>query len=87
MWTIRYTDQALRDLRGIDSVVGRRILDFMDKRVARLRDPRQIGERLHGKLGTYWRFRIGDYRAICEVKDELVTVIVIAIGHRREIYR
>jgi mRNA interferase RelE/StbE len=87
VWTIRYTDQALRDLRGIDSVVGRRILDFMDKRVARLRDPRQIGERLHGKLGTYWRFRIGDYRAICEVKDELVTVIVIAIGHRREIYR
>ena len=87
MWRIRYTDQALRDLRGLDSVVRRRILDFMDHRIGGLRDPRQIGERLHGKLGTYWRFRIGDYRAICEIKDELVTVIVVVIGHRREIYR
>ena len=87
MWTIRYTDRALRDLRSLDSVVRRRIIDFMDKRVAGLRDPRQIGERLHGKLGTYWRFRIGDYRAICQLKDEAVTVIVVAVGHRREIYR
>jgi mRNA interferase RelE/StbE len=87
VWTIRYSDRALRELRGLDSVGARRILDFMDKRVARLCDPRQIGQRLHGKLGTYWRFRIGDYRAICEVKDELVTVIVIAVGHRREVYR
>jgi len=87
VWTIRYTDRALRDLRSLDPSCGGALSISWTNASPGLRDPRQIGERLHGKLGTFWRFRIGDYRAICEIKDELVTVIVVVIGHRREIYR
>ena len=59
----------------------------MDRRVAVHANPRELGERLAGHLREYWRFRIGDYRLLCHIEDRLLTVIVVEIGHRSDIYR
>lgn len=74
-------------MRKLDKPVVRRILDFFDNRVAKQSDPRSLGKALSGPLGTLWSYRIGDYRAICEIRDEVVSVLVLRIGHRREVYR
>jgi len=86
-WTIEFDPDARRELEKLDKSVSGRILKFLRERVAVLDDPRTIGERLHGPLRQYWRYRIGDYRLICSLKDDRLVVIVVRIGHRREIYK
>lgn len=58
----------------------------MDEHVAGLEDPRSAGKALTGPLGTYWRYSVGDYRVICEIKDDVVTVLMLRIGHRCDVY-
>jgi mRNA interferase RelE/StbE len=86
-WAINYTETAKRELKKLDKPAARRILDFLDNRVAKQDDPRQLGKALSGPLGTLWRYRIGDYRVICEIQHQTVTVLVLRVGHRREVYR
>ncbi len=59
----------------------------MDERIAPFDTPRQTGKPLKGPLGELWRYRVGDYRIICDIRDEVVTVLVLQIGNRREVYR
>jgi len=88
VWTIDYTESARRQLRKLDKQAARRILDFMDERIAAQEDPRNTGKALTGPmLGAYWRYRIGDYRIICDIQDGALCVLVIEIGNRREVYR
>ena len=88
VWTIDYTESARRQLRKLDKQTARRILDFMDERIAAQEDPRNTGKALTGPmLGAYWRYRIGDYRIICDIQDGALCVLVIEIGNRREVYR
>jgi mRNA interferase RelE/StbE len=86
-WSIEFDPDARRELEKLDKSVSGRILKFLRERVAVLDDPRTIGERLHGPLRQYWKYRIGDYRLICSLKDDRLVVIVVRIGHRREIYK
>lgn len=86
-WTINYTETARRELRKIDKPVARSILDFLDNRVAKQDDPRHLGKALTGVLGALWRYRVGEYRVICDIQHQTVTVLVLRVGHRREIYR
>jgi mRNA interferase RelE/StbE len=86
-WTVDYTLSAKNQLKKLDGSAARRILDFMDNRVAKQEDPRTIGKALAGPLGKLWRYSIGDYRVICEIQDSSVRILVIRIGHRREVYR
>jgi len=86
-WTISYTDTALKQLRKLDRQTARHILDFMDGRIA-AENPRDLGKALTGPaMGTFWRYRIGDYRIICDIQDGKLCVLVLEIGHRREVYR
>ncbi|MHB9100933.1 MAG: type II toxin-antitoxin system RelE family toxin [Sulfuricella sp.] len=88
VWTIDYTESARRQLRKLDKQTARRILDFMDERIAAQEDPRNTGKALTGPmLGAYWRYRIDDYRIICDIQDGALCVLVIEIGNRREVYR
>lgn len=83
-WTIDYTQTALNQLRKLDKQSARRILDFLDE----LRDdPRSTGKALTGPLGGLWRYRIGDFRVICEIQDGELRVLVVELGNRREVYR
>lgn len=87
-WKIELDAVAARELDKLDPQTARRILAFLRDRVAKLDDPRSIGEALKGsKLGEFWKYRVGDYRLISTIEDERVTVMVIKIGHRREIYK
>ncbi len=88
VWTIDYTESARGQLRKLDKQTARRILDFMDERIAAQEDPRNTDKALTGPtLGAYWRNRIGDYRIICDIQDGALCVLVIEIGNRREVYR
>jgi len=87
-WKIEFLPEAERELAKLDTTVIRRILNFLDNRLKLLEDPRSIGEALKGQeLGKYWKYRVGDYRLICSVQDDQVRVLVVRIGHRREVYR
>lgn len=88
IWEIKYTESALHQLKKLDKPIARKVLDFMDERIAPSADPRSSGKNLVGpKMGSYWRYRIGDVRVICDIKDSELVVLVIELGHRKEIYR
>ena len=87
-WMIEFTQAAERDLDKLDSPVARRLLRFLYQRVARLEDPRSIGEALRGvRLGDCWKYRVGDYRLICSIEDGKLLILVLRLGNRREVYR
>lgn len=87
-WIIKYTDFVRKQLKKLDRQSAQRILDFMDDRIASNDHPRDIGKALTGSaLGAYWRYRVGDYRIICEIQDQQLLVIVVQLGNRKEIYR
>ncbi|EDT9549265.1 type II toxin-antitoxin system RelE/ParE family toxin [Salmonella enterica] len=86
VWTINYSDRAIKSLRKMDKQNARRIVDFMDLRIAVAADPRQSGKPLKGELGEFWRYRVGDYRILCEIRDDELVILAATIGHRREVY-
>lgn len=86
-WTIEFDPRTEKDLRRIGRQEARRIRDYLQNRVAVLDDPRQLGKPLKGQFTELWRYRVGDYRLICELRNTALVVLVIRIGHRREVYR
>ncbi len=87
IWTIEYTRTAESQLRKLDRQIARRILDYLDDKIAPLENPRTRGKALTGVLGELWRYRIGDYRVICEIRDNTMRVLVVEVGHRKQIYK
>ena len=86
-WTIELTSTATRQLAKLDKAAAQRIRTFLQQRIAPAENPRTLGQRLHGKLEEFWKYRVGDYRIITRIEDDRLVVLVIQIGHRREIYR
>jgi mRNA interferase RelE/StbE len=87
-WRIELHPQAEKELSKLDPEVARKIVRFLRERVAPLEDPRSIGEALKGpELGRFWKYRVGDYRLICHIQDRRITILVVTIGHRRDVYR
>jgi mRNA interferase RelE/StbE len=85
-WTIEYDEGALADLKKLDRQIQREILDYMKERVGEAEDPRAFGKPLrHSKFGL-WRYRVRDYRIICELRDAQLRVLVVALGHRSTVY-
>ena len=87
-WRVEFDPAAERELGKLDQQSARRILAFLHGRVAVLDDPRSIGEALKGaKLGSFWKYRVGDYRVIANIEDQAVRILVVRVGNRREVYR
>jgi mRNA interferase RelE/StbE len=87
-WTIEYAQSSRKPMERLDPIVRRRIRVFLSERIALLDDPRQLGEALQGaRMAGLWRYRVGDYRILVNIRDEIVTVIVVSVGHRGEVYR
>ena len=87
-WQIEFDPDAAKELRRLDRPVQQRLLGFLRLRVAPLEDPRAIGEALAGqRLGAFWKYRVGDWRLICDIQDHRIVVRVLRVGHRREAYR
>lgn len=87
-WRIEFADDARKDIKKLGHAEAKRIRNFLRDRVAGSSNPRQLGLALTGsRLGGLWRYRVGDYRIICELQDNKLVVLVVEIGHRREVYK
>ena len=86
-WTIRFSSSAKKSLPKIDKPEARRIMLFLRERIEPIENPRSLGKALSGRLGTLWRYRIGNYRLICDIRDQELIILVIRIGNRKDIYQ
>ena len=87
-WRVEFDPHAIKDLKKLDKPIQVRILDFLRERLARLDNPRDLGEALTGsKLGNYRKYRVGDWRIICDLQDQRIVVRVLRVGNRLEVYR
>jgi mRNA interferase RelE/StbE len=85
-WTIEYDHRALKDLKKLDRKIQREILDYMDERVSKAKDPHDFGKPLRASKFGLWRYRVRDYRIICEFQENRLVVLVVVIGHRSRVY-
>jgi len=83
-YTVEWSTRAEEQLTKLDRSVAKALVRFMSERVHRA-DPRSIGKQL--KASDFWRYRVGDYRILCHIEDEQLVVLVVELGHRREVYR
>lgn len=87
-WTIGVGEKAAGEIRKLDPQTRQRIMRFLSDGLAPLDDPRSIGEALKGsKLGSFSKYRVGDYRIIADIDDGLVRILVVRVGNRRDVYR
>lgn len=87
-YRIEFDPDALKELKKLDRLVQQRLVVFLRTWVGALENPREIGEALAGaRLGHYWKYRVGDWRIICDIQDTRILVRVLRLGHRREVYR
>ncbi len=86
-WTIEYDRRVLKDMKKLDKSVQRQILDYFDECIASSPNPRRFGKSLKARFSGLWRYRIGDYRAICRIEDKKLIVLVVRIGHRSKAYK
>ena len=85
-WVYRFDERALKELKKLGSQAQRDILAYLDERVVGEADPRRFGKGLKAELAGLWRYRVGDYRILCQLKDQELLVLVVAAGHRKNIY-
>jgi mRNA interferase RelE/StbE len=86
IWVWRIDERALKELRKLGPAAQRQIISYLDDRVVGTNDPRSFGKALKGTLGGLWRYRVGDYRVLCQIQDGALIVLVVAVGHRRDVY-
>ncbi|PYX78128.1 MAG: type II toxin-antitoxin system mRNA interferase toxin, RelE/StbE family [Acidobacteria bacterium] len=86
-WKVEIARTAQRQIEKLDRPVQLSILKFLRERIAHSSNPRQFGRPLRGEKQGLWRYRVGDYRLICDIQEVTITVLVLAVGHRKEIYR
>ncbi len=86
-WRIEITRTAEKQIAKLDRQAQQSILGFLHKRLKSADNPRQWGKPLHGEKRGLWRYRVGDYRLICDIQDEKITVLRLGVGHRKDVYR
>ena len=85
-WDYSFTERALKELKKLDRTAQQRIIKWLDERIVDGEDPKLWGKELKGELTGLWRYRVGDYRIICQQQDGVFLVLVLRVGHRRNIY-
>ena len=88
VWTVEYAASVREFVRKLAPDVRTRIRTYIEGRLASLDDPRQLGAPLRGtQFADLWRFRVGDYRIITRLEHSCLVILVLAVGHRSEVYR
>jgi len=85
-WKIEFTKKAKKEFIKLDKTTQKQISKFISK-IEYSYDPKNFGEALTGDLHMFWKYRVGNYRLICNMKDDVFMVQIIRIGHRREVYK
>ena len=83
-YTIRFTPNAAKQVRKLDSTAGKRIRDFLEQKLSQLDNPRQLGKKLVNE--EFWRYRVGDYRILTNIDDDQILILIVEVAHRREVY-
>lgn len=86
-WKIEFAPDAAKELKKLGRVEAGRIIRTLEERIAVQDDPRTVGAPLTGEHSGYWRWTIGDYRVVARIEDDRVMILVVRVGHRREVYR
>jgi mRNA interferase RelE/StbE len=86
-WAVSFSKSARKQFSKLSPANRSRVLKFLNERIVPHPDPRELAKRLQGKTEELWRFRVGDLRLIVQISNGMMTVVIIEIGHRREIYR
>ena len=85
-YQVRFAEKALKQLKKLDKPVQKLILNWLQKNLEGVDEPRLKGKALVSNYSGEWRYRVGDYRLIADIQDEIVTILIIAVGHRKDIY-
>ena len=85
-YKVEYTERAIKNLRKLDKYTRNLIIAWIDKNLVDCENPRIHGKGSVQNKSGQWRYRIGDYRLICEIKENEIVILVLEIGHRREVY-
>lgn len=86
-WKIEYTKSALSELKKLDKQEAKHIVNFISDRIANLDNPRSTGKPLTGNLVDLWRYRVGNYRIITEIQDQTICILILRVGHRKDVYK
>jgi mRNA interferase RelE/StbE len=86
IWRVEFDRDAARDLRKLGAEAERAILRYLRQRIATSEDPRRFGRALTGDLKGLWRYRVGAYRIVAAIEEDRFVVLVVTVGHRREVY-
>ena len=85
-WVYRFDERALKELKKLGRQAQVDILPYLAERVTGNADPNRFGKGLKADLAGLWRYRVGDYRILCQIKDRELLVLVVAVGHRKYVY-
>ena len=85
-YTVEYTKQAIKSLKKLDRQTAALIIGWIEKNLIGCEDPRAHGKGLTSNRSGQWRYRVGDYRILADIQDERIVILVLEVGHRREIY-
>lgn len=86
-WKVEFDEAARKELRKLDRQAQQDILRYLRERIATDDDPRRFGKALARGLAGLWRYRVQHYRLICHIEDQILTVLVLRVGHRKDIYK
>ena len=85
-WEVEFKPTAFKELKKLDRRIQNHIFSFLERLIENHTSPRAAGLALQGKHKGLWRYRVGDYRVICEIQDHKLIILVLDIGHRKNVY-
>ena len=86
MFSVRLTDRVKKQIKQMDPFQAQLLLDWMQTRLEGIENPRASGKPLTGTKKQFWRYRAGNYRIICDIEDDICIILVISVGHRKDVY-
>ncbi|MGK0309283.1 MAG: mRNA interferase RelE/StbE [Lentimonas sp.] len=86
-WEYKLSEKAIKQFKKLDKQATKQIFSYLDERIIGTEDPRQSGKQLKGELNNIWRYRTGDYRILCQLQDKVFIVLILEVGHRKNIYK
>ena len=86
-WELKFSPLALKDLKKLDKAANKIILNYLHEKLGIDENPRRFGKSLLGELKSFWRYRVEDYRIICEIKDHEFQIVAVRVAHRSKVYK